>query len=117
MGQRKMGRDVRIGWIQDPLRLYEKHYRLIAHCRRPYCEHKRELPVSLLVRLFPPETTTLGEIAALLRCSRCGMRGARVFAQSMSAPSEMGARRLAADRNSHFSLLLSFCMKSPEMQE
>ena len=80
MGQRKMGRDVRIGWIQDPLRLYEKHYRLIAHCRRPYCEHKRELPVSLLVRLFPLETT-LGEIAVLLRSSRCGMRGARIRAE------------------------------------
>ncbi len=80
MGQRKMGRDVRIGWVEDPLRLYEKDYRLIANCRRPYCEHKRELPVSLLARLFPPETR-LGEIAALLRCSRCGMRGARIRAE------------------------------------
>jgi hypothetical protein len=75
MGQRKMGRDVRIGWVKDPLRLYEKHYRLIAHCRRPYCEHHRDLPVSLLIRLFPPE------IAALLRCSKCGMRGARIRAE------------------------------------
>jgi hypothetical protein len=80
MGQRKMGRDVRIGWVQDPLRLYEKHYRLVAHCRRPYCEHRRELPVSLLVRLFPPDVT-LGEIAGLLRCSKCQMRGGRIRAE------------------------------------
>lgn len=80
MGQRKMGRDVRIGWVEDPLRLYEKHYRLIANCRRPYCEHKRELPVALLIRLFPLETR-LGEIAGLLRCSKCGMRGARIRAE------------------------------------
>ena len=80
MGQRKMGRDVRIGWVQDPLRLYEKHYRLVAHCRRPYCEHRRELPVSLLIRLFPQDTT-LGEIAGLLRCSKCRMLGARIRAE------------------------------------
>jgi hypothetical protein len=80
MGQRKMGRDVRIGWVQDPLRLYEKHYRLVAHCRRPYCEHRRELPVSLLMRLFPSDTT-LGEISGLLRCSKCNMRGARIRAE------------------------------------
>jgi hypothetical protein len=83
MGQRKMGCDVRIGWAKDPLRLYEKHYRLIAHCRRPYCEHHRDLPVSLLIRLFPPDTT-IGEIAALLRCSKCGMRGARIRAEYVS---------------------------------
>ena len=75
-----MGRDVRIGWAKDPLRLYERHYRLIAHCRRPYCEPRRDLPVSLLVRLFPLDTT-IGEIAALLRCSQCGMRGARIRAE------------------------------------
>jgi hypothetical protein len=75
-----MGRDVRIGWVNDPLCLYEKHYRLIANCHRPYCEHKRQLPVSLFVRLFAPGTM-LGEIAALLRCSRCGMRGARIRAE------------------------------------
>ncbi len=80
MGQRKMGRDVRIGWVQDPLRLYEKHYRLVAHCRRPYCDHRRELPVSLLIRLFPPDAT-LGEISGLLRCSKCQMRGARIRAE------------------------------------
>ncbi len=66
MGQRKMGRDVRIGWVEDPLRLYEKHYRLSANCRRPRCEHKRARPVALLTRLFPLETT-IGEIATLLR--------------------------------------------------
>jgi hypothetical protein len=80
MGQRKMGRDARIGWVGDPLRLYEKHYRLVAHCRRPYCEHKRDIPVALLMRLFPPDTT-LGEIAPLFRCSKCGLRGARIRAE------------------------------------
>ena len=80
MGQRKMGRDVRLGWKDDPLRLYEKHYRLIAHCRRPHCNHQRDLPMSFLFRLFPPETT-IGEIAATLRCSRCDMRGARIEAE------------------------------------
>ncbi len=80
MGQRKMGRDVRIGWVRDPLRFYEKHYRLIAHCRRPHCDHQRDMPVSLLVRLFPRDTT-IGEIADLLRCTKCGMRGARIRAE------------------------------------
>ena len=55
----------------------------IAHCRRPHCEHQRDLPVSLLIRLFTLDTT-IGEIAAVLRtlsCSRCGLRGGRIRAQ------------------------------------
>jgi len=80
MGQRKLGRDVRIGWVKDPLHLYEKHYKLVAHCRKPYCEHKRDLPVTLLMRLFPRDTT-IGEIAGLLRCSKCQTRGARIRAE------------------------------------
>jgi len=80
MGQRKLGRDVRTGWVKDPLHLYDKRYKLIAHCRRPHCEHKRDLPVSLLLRLFPRDTT-IGEVANLLRCSKCGMRGARIRAE------------------------------------
>lgn len=80
MGQRKPGRDVRIGWVQDPLHLYQKHYRLVAYCRRPHCENRRELPVSLLIRLFSLDTT-IGEISAQLRCSKCNMRGARIRAE------------------------------------
>jgi len=80
MGQRKMGRDVRIGWVRDPLALYAKHYRLIAHCRRPECEHRRDIPVALLLRLFPKDTT-IGEIARLFRCTQCGLRGARIRAE------------------------------------
>ena len=75
-----MGRDVRIGWVRDPLELYAKHYRLIAHCRRPECEHRRDIPVALLLRLFPKDTT-IGEIAGLFRCTQCGLRGARIRAE------------------------------------
>jgi|SRR5581483_10331413 len=88
MGQRKMGRDVRIGWVGDRLRVYEKDYRLIANWRRPYCEHKRDLRVSLLLRLFPSDTT-IGEIAGLL-LGRCGMRGARIRAEFVGAIGEGG---------------------------
>jgi len=72
MGQRKMGRDVRIGWVEDPLRLYKRHYQVIANCLRPLCENKRDLL---------PKYAALGEIAALLRCSKCVMRGARIRAE------------------------------------
>jgi hypothetical protein len=80
MGQRKLGRDVKRGWKDDPLYLYERYYRLIAHCRRPNCEHKKELPMSLLFRLFPRDMT-IGEIAVLFTCTRCGLRGARISAE------------------------------------
>jgi hypothetical protein len=73
-------RDVRLGWRDDPLKLYTRRYMLVAHCRRPGCEHERELPPILLLRAFSPDTT-VGQMAARLRCYRCGMRGARVEAR------------------------------------
>jgi len=77
---RRPERDVRLGWRDDPLELYTRHYKLIAHCRRPGCEHERELPVILLLRAFKPDIT-LGQMSARLRCHECGMRGARVEAR------------------------------------
>ena len=80
MGQRKLGRDVRSGWRDDPLRAYLKHYKLIAHCRRPGCGHARDLPIGLLMRVFTLETT-IGQMALRFRCSKCHMRGARIEAE------------------------------------
>jgi hypothetical protein len=80
MGNRRPERDARRGWQGDALGLYARHYKLIAHCRRPGCEHQRELHVQLLLRLFPPETT-IGQMAERFRCHRCGMRGARIEAE------------------------------------
>jgi len=80
MAFRRPERDVRLGWRDDPLELYARHYKLIAHCRRPGCEHERELPVILLLRAFKPDIT-LGQMSARLRCHECGMRGARVEAR------------------------------------
>ena len=80
MSGRKSERNVRTGWRDDALELYARDYSLIAHCRRPGCEHARELHIHLLLRLFTPHTT-LGEMAARFRCHRCGMRGARVEAR------------------------------------
>jgi hypothetical protein len=77
---RKPERNVRRGWRDDPLSLYAHDYKLIAHCRRPNCEHERELHVDLLLRLFEP-TMTIGQLATRFRCHRCGMRGARVEAR------------------------------------
>lgn len=77
---RRPERDVRLGWRDDPLSLYARHYKLIAHCRRPGCDHERELHVGLLLRLFAPETT-IGQMSARFRCHLCGMRGARIEAR------------------------------------
>jgi hypothetical protein len=75
----------RIGWVQDPLQLYQKHYRLIANCRRPHCEHKRDLPVALLTRLFPLETCSAKSPCCCgVAAVACGVLG---FALSTSAPS------------------------------
>ena len=80
MSFRRPERDVRLGWRDDPLRLYIRHYKLIAHCRRLGCEHERELPADLLLHYFTLENT-IGQVAARFRCFRCGMRGARVEAR------------------------------------
>lgn len=82
MGRRKprLGVEIRMGDPQDPLRLYASHYQLIACCRRPFCEHRRELHTELLIRLFGADAL-LGSIATRFRCHRCGMRGARIEAR------------------------------------
>jgi hypothetical protein len=68
---------MRWGSPEDPLKLYGKHYKLFAKCRRPHCKHRRELHVSLLLIIFEPETT-LGDIGARFRCDKCHMKGARI---------------------------------------
>jgi hypothetical protein len=57
-----------------------KDYALTAHCERDACEHARELHIARLLKVLGPEIT-LAQVAARLRCSRCGMRGARLEAR------------------------------------
>ncbi len=76
MGNRRPERDAR--WIclpADPLQLYVKDYALIARCRR--CQHTCELHVALLLKTLG-EKVTMEEVGARLRCSQCGVRGARI---------------------------------------
>jgi hypothetical protein len=76
MGNRRPERDAR--WIclpEDPLELYAKDYALIARCRR--CQHSRELQVALLLRVFGAQER-MERVGARLRCSHCGLRGARI---------------------------------------
>lgn len=70
----------RLGRSTDPLPLLEWGFRLAAHCRGAGCHHARELPVALLIKAYGPEAT-LGHVAAHMRCSQCGMRGARIVAK------------------------------------
>jgi len=70
----------RLGRPTDPLRLFEWGFQLTARCRRAGCHHARELPVPLLIKAYGPDTT-LEQIAAHMRCSQCGMRGARIVAK------------------------------------
>jgi hypothetical protein len=70
----------RLGKPTDPLRLFAHGFRLTAHCRRPGCEHTRNLAVGLLLKAYGPDAT-LEHVAARLRCSACGMRGARIDAR------------------------------------
>jgi hypothetical protein len=37
-----------------PLRLFEHDFQLRAHCRRPGCDHHRELAIGLLLRVYTP---------------------------------------------------------------
>lgn len=82
MGSRKPrpGIEIRTGHPHDPLRFYLGCYQLTACCRRPWCEHRRDLHIELLLRLFGADAQ-LGHIAGRLRCHRCGMRGARIEAR------------------------------------
>jgi hypothetical protein len=76
MGNRRPERDAR--WIclpADPLAVYVKDYVLVARCRR--CVHSRELHMALLLKVFGPHAT-IDQIAGRLRCSLCGLRGARM---------------------------------------
>ena len=76
MGNRRPERDAR--WIclpTDPLELYAKDYGLIARCRG--CEHSRELHVALLLKVLGSKVT-MESVGARLRCSQCGLRGARI---------------------------------------
>jgi hypothetical protein len=76
MGNRRPERDAR--WIclpTDPLELYAKNYALNARCRR--CKHSRELDVARLLEVLGPKVT-MERVGARLRCSRCGLRGARI---------------------------------------
>jgi hypothetical protein len=76
MGSRRPERDARWRCLPtDPLSLYAKDYALIARCRR--CEHARELHLALLLRVLGPQTT-IEHVGARLRCSQCGLRGARI---------------------------------------
>jgi hypothetical protein len=70
----------RLGRPIDPLRVLEWGFVLIAHCRRAGCRHARELLVPLLIRAYGPDAT-LSYVAAHMRCSQCGMRGARIVAK------------------------------------
>lgn len=73
----RLGRDILMGIPSDPLRLYTVEYQLIAVCRRSGCDHRRELHIELLQRVFGGEAT-LAAIGARFRCHRCGMCGARI---------------------------------------
>jgi hypothetical protein len=67
----------RRGADSDPLRLFERDFQLTACCRRSGCAHRRELTIGLLNRAFGREAT-LGQVAARMRCAKCGMRGAQI---------------------------------------
>ena len=79
MGFRKprLGKDIRMGTPTDALELYSRYYLMFARCRRPSCEHRREIPFALLLKAFSPKAT-LAEVGARFRCHKCGMRGARI---------------------------------------
>jgi hypothetical protein len=55
--------------------VYAKDYALIAWCRR--CQHSRELHVALLLKVLGTQIT-MERVGARLRCSYCGLRGARI---------------------------------------
>jgi hypothetical protein len=69
-----------MGRPADPLHLYARHYSLTARCRRPGCNHTREIPADWLLRIFGGDAS-LGAVAERLRCHRCGMKGPRIEVQ------------------------------------
>jgi len=70
----------RRGAASDPLKLFLRDWRLFAVCRRPGCEHRRELAMGLLMRAFGPDAK-LGSVAARMRCSQCGSHAAGIAAR------------------------------------
>ena len=70
----------RRGQPTDPLRRFTRGWELTARCRRVGCAHQRSLIVSLLIKAFGANST-LSDVAQRLRCSKCGMRGARIQAR------------------------------------
>jgi hypothetical protein len=42
------------GADEDPLIAYANNYSLQARCRRPFCDHRRELHLALLLTAFGP---------------------------------------------------------------
>jgi hypothetical protein len=77
MGAKNPERERLWGAQHDPLTAYVHGYEFEAHCRRSSCEHCRPLHIALLLKAFGPDAK-LGQVAARLRCSRCGTRGARI---------------------------------------
>jgi hypothetical protein len=77
MGGKNPERERLWGNDADALIAYAGNYELAAHCRRPFCTHKRPLHFALLLKAFGPHAT-LGQAGARMRCSRCGFRGARI---------------------------------------
>jgi hypothetical protein len=66
----------------DPLKLFVRGFERFGICRRPGCEHRRELTIGWLLRAFGPDAT-LGSVVARMRCSKCGSRGTRIEARYM----------------------------------
>jgi len=67
----------RRGQPTDPLRLFERDFRLYACCQHAGCAHRRELAIALLLRAFGRDAK-LAAVAERLRCSNCGARAARI---------------------------------------
>jgi hypothetical protein len=77
MGGKNPERERLWGKESDPLIAYARDYELAAHCRRPFCTHRRTLHFGLLLKAFGPHAT-LAQIAVKMRCGECGARGARI---------------------------------------
>lgn len=68
-GTEKSGSRYSHGLERRPLHLYEKHYEFSAQCRRPDCEHTRDILVAMLLRRFqeisPQAKSRLVSVAAI----------------------------------------------------
>jgi hypothetical protein len=77
MGGKNPERDRLWGNASDPLLAYARDYELTVCCRRPFCTHRRPLQVGLLFKAFGDQAT-IAQVAARMKCSKCGMHGARI---------------------------------------